>query len=89
MPKHKMLTEEEFEALFIEWQQFIENNPIKKQVFVGKDGRQTKCQRGIAEHHGKLALPIAHLLAPQNGSPLQQRRRTQTGHLRLPLRLED
>jgi hypothetical protein len=39
MPKHKMLTEEEFEALFIEWQQFIENNPIKKQVFVGKDGR--------------------------------------------------
>ena len=39
MPKHKMLTEEEFEVLFIEWQQFIENNPIKKQVFVGKDGR--------------------------------------------------
>jgi hypothetical protein len=39
MPKHKMLTEEEFEALFIEWKQFIENNPIKKQVFVGKDGR--------------------------------------------------
>lgn len=39
MPKHKMLTEEEFEVLFIEWKEFIENNPIKKQVFVGKDGR--------------------------------------------------
>ena len=39
MPKHKMLTEDEFEALFNEWQQYIENNPIKKQVFVGKDGR--------------------------------------------------
>lgn len=39
MPKHKMLTEEEFKALFNEWTNYIENNPIKKQVFVGKDGR--------------------------------------------------
>ena len=39
MPKHKMLTEEEFKDLFNEWTHYIENNPIKKQVFVGKDGR--------------------------------------------------
>ena len=39
MPKKKMLTEEEFEQLFLQWVQYVENNPIKKQVFVGKDGR--------------------------------------------------
>jgi len=39
MPKHKMLTEQEFKDLFNEWTHYIENNPIKKQVFVGKDGR--------------------------------------------------
>lgn len=39
MPKAKMLTEDQFIELFKEWVNYIENNPIKKQVFVGKDGR--------------------------------------------------
>ena len=39
MPRPKLLTEDEFIALFIEWKEYLENNPIKKQVFVGKDGR--------------------------------------------------
>lgn len=39
MPKPKLLTEDKFIELFIEWKQYLENNPIKKQVFVGKDGR--------------------------------------------------
>lgn len=39
MPKKKMLTEQEFEQLFLKWVQYVEDNPIKKQVFVGKDGR--------------------------------------------------
>lgn len=39
MPKPKLLTEQEFIELFNEWELYIENNPIKKQVFVGKDGR--------------------------------------------------
>jgi hypothetical protein len=39
MPKPKLLTEDEFKALFNDWVIYIENNPIKKQVFVGKDGR--------------------------------------------------
>lgn len=39
MPKPKLLTEDQFIELFIEWKQYLENNPIKKQVFVGKDGR--------------------------------------------------
>lgn len=39
MPKPKLLTEEQFIELFKEWVEYIENNPIKKQVFVGKDGR--------------------------------------------------
>lgn len=39
MPKPKLLTEDKFIELFIKWKQYLENNPIKKQVFVGKDGR--------------------------------------------------
>ena len=39
MPKPKLLTEDQFIELFIEWKDYLENNPIKKQVFVGKDGR--------------------------------------------------
>ena len=39
MPRPKLLTEDEFIALFLEWKEYIETNPIKKQVFVGKDGR--------------------------------------------------
>jgi hypothetical protein len=39
MPKPKLLTEDEFKSLFNDWVIYIENNPIKKQVFVGKDGR--------------------------------------------------
>jgi hypothetical protein len=39
MPKAKMLTEDQFIELFKDWVHYIENNPIKKQVFVGKDGR--------------------------------------------------
>jgi len=39
MPKPKLLTEQEFIELFNEWEVYIDNNPIKKQVFVGKDGR--------------------------------------------------
>lgn len=40
MPKHKYIkTPEAFKELFDEWVTYIENNPIKKQVFVGKDGR--------------------------------------------------
>ena len=39
MPKPKLLTEDQFIELFIEWKEYLENNPIKKQVFVGKDGR--------------------------------------------------
>jgi hypothetical protein len=39
MPKPKLLTEDQFIELFIQWKEYIETNPIKKQVFVGKDGR--------------------------------------------------
>ena len=39
MPKTKLLTEDQFKELFNDWVIYIENNPIKKQVFVGKDGR--------------------------------------------------
>jgi hypothetical protein len=39
MPKPKLLTEDQFIELFLEWKEYIETNPIKKQVFVGKDGR--------------------------------------------------
>lgn len=39
MPRPKLLTEDEFIELFLEWKEYIETNPIKKQVFVGKDGR--------------------------------------------------
>ena len=39
MPKPKLLTEDQFIQLFLEWKEYIETNPIKKQVFVGKDGR--------------------------------------------------
>lgn len=39
MPKPKLLTEDQFIELFLQWKEYIETNPIKKQVFVGKDGR--------------------------------------------------
>jgi len=39
MPRPKLLTEDQFIELFLEWKEYIETNPIKKQVFVGKDGR--------------------------------------------------
>jgi hypothetical protein len=40
MAKHKYIkTPEDFETLFKEWVNYVESNPIKKQVFVGKDGR--------------------------------------------------